>query len=436
MRSAKFAITGSGRFDFDFTLWYDTKNLFKGYEFMKMSAQGKKALTMGSVCAVAYCAVYVCRSILSALSPQVTQVGVFSVEQLGTMSSVFFVVYALGQLINGIIGDKVKGKYMVSLGLLLASFCVMSLAWISELPYLPYIVYGAMGFFLAMVYAPLTKLLSENNEPVYATRCIVGLAIGCDLGAPLAGLLAAVSLWQVAFITSGALLLVMGMVFFLLLSVYEKRGMVRYGQFQPAKERGGSIKILLRRQIVKWTLVSMLTGIVRTAVLFWLPSYISQHLAFPPEQASLLYTVATAVLMVSSFLSVFVYGRLKNNLNLSALAFFTSSAVCFLLAYFIRQPILNLLFMVLAMISSNCAACLMWNLYCPGLRDTGMVSGVTGFLDFASYMAAAISSKLFANAVGTIGWGNLILVWVLLMCSGVAVALIQPDRKIYNQPVC
>ena len=84
--------------------------------------------------------------------------------------------------------------------------------------------------------------------------------------------------------------------------------------------------------------------------------------------------------------------------------------------------------MVLAMLSSNCAACLMWNHYCPSLRDTGMVSSATGFLDFASYMAAAISSKLFANAVGAIGWGNLILVWVGLMCSGVIVALIRPKQ--------
>jgi sugar phosphate permease len=56
-----------------------------------------------------------------------------------------------------------------------------------------------------------------------------------------------------------------------------------------------------------------------------------------------------------------------------------------------------------------------------------MVSGATGFLDFVSYMAAAASSKLFANAVSSIGWGNLILIWFGLMILGVVVAL--PYRK-------
>ena len=42
-------------------------------------------------------------------------------------------------------------------------------------------------------------------------------------------------------------------------------------------------------------------------------------------------------------------------------------------------------------------------------------------------MAAAASSKIFANAVDVIGWGNLILVWFGLMAAGVIVAL--PKKK-------
>jgi len=395
---------------------------------MKISSEAKKAFAIGSVCAVAYCTVYICRDILSALSPQLTEGGVFSVEQLGTMSSLFFIVYALGQLVNGLIGDKVKGKYMVSLGLILASFCIMSLSRITGSPGLSYAVYGAMGFFLAMVYAPMTKLIAENTESVYTTRCNVAHSMGSYVAAPVAGLLAAALAWNSAFIASGCILLAIGTLFFVSFTVYEKKGMIRYGHFLPEKGSGG-IKVLIRRQIIKWMFISMLTGIIRTAVLFWLPAYISQHLDFAPEQASLLYAGATSVIVVNSFLAVFIYRRLRNNLNISVLVCFTVSAVSFLLAYLIRLPILNLIFMVLAMIGSNCAASLMWSLYCPSLRDTGMVSSATGFLDFCSYMAAAISSKLFANAVGEIGWGNLILVWCLLMCSGVAVALLRPKKQ-------
>lgn len=66
---------------------------------------------------------------------------------------------------------------------------------------------------------------------------------------------------------------------------------------------------------------------------------------------------------------------------------------------------------------------MLWSRYCPSLRDTGMVSAATGFLDFMSYMAAAVSSRLFANAVTDIGWHNLILVWLGLMVIGILTAL-------------
>ena len=66
---------------------------------------------------------------------------------------------------------------------------------------------------------------------------------------------------------------------------------------------------------------------------------------------------------------------------------------------------------------------MLWSRYCPSLRDTGMVSSATGFLDFLSYMAAAAANLIFASAASTIGWGNLILVWLGLMIVGVLLML-------------
>ena len=52
-------------------------------------------------------------------------------------------------------------------------------------------------------------------------------------------------------------------------------------------------------------------------------------------------------------------------------------------------------------------------------------------LDFMSYMAASISSTVFAGAVSFIGWSGLILVWFGLMAIGVIVAL--PYDKILKK---
>ena len=89
----------------------------------------------------------------------------------------------------------------------------------------------------------------------------------------------------------------------------------------------------------------------------------------------------------------------------------------------------NIGFMVLAIMAANAASTILWSVYCPGLKDTGMVSSATGFLDFVSYGAAGISSTLFANAVSNIGWGNLILVWAALSLFGVILFIPDMIRK-------
>ena len=390
---------------------------------MKLRDEAKKAIWIGLVCAVAYCTVYISRDILGALTPQLTAGGIFDSAQLGTLSSLFFITYAVGQLINGIIGDKIRGKYMVSLGLVLASGCLFILPSLVEVPYAPYVAYATMGFFLAMVYAPMTKMIAENMEPMLATRCNVAHSMGSYLGAPIAGWLATYLVWKPAFRVSSGILFALGVIFFLSFTVFERKGMVKYGQFQRKKEEGGSIKVLLKRQIAKWTVISMLTGVVRTAILFWLMQYITDHLHFAEKEAGNWYALGTSVIAVNSFLAVFIYQRLKENLDRTIFLFFGVAALCFLGVYFVAQPQVNLILLVLAMIFSNCASSIMWSRYCPSLRDTGMVSSATGFLDFCSYMAAAISTKLFAGAVETIGWSNLILVWFGLMCCGILVAI-------------
>ncbi len=396
---------------------------------MKMRYEVKKAFLIGAICAIAYGTVYISRDILSALSPQLTEGGIFNTDQLGSLSSIFFITYAVGQLINGIIGDKVKGKYMVSFGLILASLCLFALPHITALGIAPFVVYGAMGFFLAMIYAPMTKLISENTEPDLATRCHVAHAMASYAAAPFAGMFAAWMLWKPAFNLSSTILLVMGIVFFISFTIFEKKGMVRYGQYKIKKEEGGSIKVLLKRQILKWTVIAMITGIVRTAVLFWLPTYLSQHLGFDPENAALMYTVGTSFIVVNSYLAVFIFDRLKQNLNKSIFLFFSVAAACFLGVFLIKQPHINFALLIVAMIFSNCASSIMWSRYCPSLCDTGMVSSATGFLDFCSYMAASVSSKLFAGAVGAIGWSNLILVWLGLMCCGMLLGLPRFKKK-------
>lgn len=398
----------------------------------KISPAAKKALMLGSMCSLSYLAVYIARNILGAVSPQMEATGAFTKESIGMLSSIYFTCYACGQLINGMIGEKIKSKYMISFGLIFAGICNFLLPTLSDSLIATYISYGATGFFLSMIYAPMTKTVAENTEPIYATRCSLGYTFASFFGSPLAGVLAALMTWQLVFFTSSGVLMAMGAICFVVFTIFEKKGFIKYGQYKPAKNTN-NIGVLIKHRIIKFTFIAVLTGIVRTSVVFWLTTYFSEHLNFAPDVAAGIFTVATFIISASAFVAVFTYERLKRNMDLTILLAFCVSAVSFLLVFLVKNPVANVGLIVLAIMANNCAASMLWSRYCPSLRDTGMVSSATGFLDFMGYMAASVSSSLFANAVGAIGWGNLILVWAGLMGLGIIVAL--PYGKLKKQKV-
>ena len=393
---------------------------------MVISKNAKKAIMLGTLCSVSYLAVYIARNILSAVTPQMVEAG-FSEAYIGSVSSIYLVMYACGQMINGLIGDKIKAKWMIGFGLLGAGVTNFIFSRIALMPAMALVVYGITGFFLSMIYGPMTKVVSENTELIYATRCSLGYTFASFFGSPAAGLLATFLAWDSVFSVGSGFLVVMALMVMLVFTAFEKRGIVKYGQYQKQEKGLKNIKVLLKHQIVKYSLVSILTGVVRTSVVFWLPTYIAQHLNFAPEKATMLFSVATFIISFTTFIAVFIYEKLGHDMDKTVLIMFISSAVFFLLTYFVHLTALNLVFIVLAIMGSNGAATMLWSRYCPSLRDTGMVSSATGFLDCLSYAAAALANLIFANAAPAIGWGNLILVWFGIVMVGVVIAL--PYKK-------
>ncbi len=395
-----------------------------------MKASAKNAIYLGSLCSVAYFAVYIARNILSAVTPQMVAGG-FTEDYIGSVSSLYLLFYAVGQLINGAIGDKIKAKYMLTFGLFFAGVTNLLFSVLIEFRYGAMIVYGMTGFFLSMIYGPMTKVVSENTEPIYTTRCSLGYTFASLLGSPAAGLLAVFLSWQSVFYVSSGILALMAASVFACFTLFERKKIVKYGQYKPKVKGAGNIRVLFERGIVKFSLISILTGVVRTSVVFWLPTYFAQYLGFSSTDAASIFTGATLAISMTSFIAIFLYEKLGHDMDKTILIVFSSSVIFFILTYFVKVPVLNIIFIVLAIMSSNAAATMLWSRYCPSLRDTGLVSSATGFLDFLSYAAAALANKTFAGAIDAIGWGNLILVWLGLVILGVIVAL--PYRKIMKK---
>jgi len=398
-----------------------------------MTANAKKAIKIGSLCFLAYLAVYIAKNILGTVTPSMMSAG-FTDSAIHTAKAVYFYTYAVGQLINGAIGDKIKAKYMMSFGLAFAGISNIAFAEICSrsdvigtVPLAAYVAYACTGFFLAMIYGPMTKVVSENTEMPYTTRCSLGYTIASYLGSPAAGIFASIWAWHKAFSASSIALVVMAAVVFFFFTLFEKKGFIVYGRFKAKKKSEGGkgkIKQLFERQIVKFAIIAMITGTIRTTLVTNLSEYFATRLSFSEEAAPLAFSLATLGIASSSFIVIFLYEKLGHNLDKILLIMFTSAAIFFSLTYFVTfNPYVNIVLIVLSIMSSNGAATMLWSRYCPSLRDTGIVSGVTGFLDFLSYIAAGTMDLVTPHIIHSIAWDGMMLVCLGFMLIGITISL-------------
>lgn len=376
------------------------------------------AVLLTAPCVVAYLAVYLARNILSALTPGMLESGNFTMEYISTISTANMLCYAVGQLVNGAIGNKIKGSFMVGIGLVCGGLCSIGFCFSDSL-LLSSLLYGASGFFWSMLYAPMVRLIAENVSPLHAPRCTIFLTIASFLGSPLAGMMALIFQWNEAFLASGSIQILIGVSVLAMLLILEKKGILVSTRRVAEKAGEGGVRLLMKRRVLRFSLVAMLTGIVKNTVVFWIPTYFNQYLEFPEELAVTVYSVVTLMMAVAPALNLSIYEKLmRRNIHRSVTAMFAVGALAFCLMALVKNPIANVPLLVVALIANGGAATMLWNVYCPSLRDTGMVSGATGYLDFVSYMASAGANILFPNMVDWIGWGGLIAVWCCLMALG------------------
>ena len=395
--------------------------------------EAKNALLLGILCAFSYIGVYLVRYMLGAATPNMVKGGAAAKEYLAVMGSVYSIVYAAGNVINGFLGERIKAKYLSSGGLFFGGLCMLAL------PYLipsvgAFAVYGGVAICLSSVYNPLIKLIAENTEEPYTERCSIGFTVSAFLGSPLAGLLAAFLVWQWIFRVTGLLLVAMGLICFAIFLWLERLGSIRYNRFSSKKGGKLQIRALLEHNFIRFLILAILTGVTRTSVVHWVSSYLVERLHFDETKAGLVFAGITLVLSGSTFLSIILYETVfRSKPRRAYFSFFCVGTAGFLLAALIRDPLANIVSLTLALLANGCAAGLLYCQYCPTLKDTGMVSSATGFMTGISYVGSSLATSAFGFASNVIGWQPLVFVWAAIMLiGGVAMLPVFDYRKKEN----
>lgn len=395
---------------------------------IKNKAEFNKALQIGIACISSYMVSYYMRNILSVTSPEMLSSGLFTKESLGSLSSVYMLLYAIGQLFNGVIGDIIKPKLMITGGMLICGIASISFSFVNN-PLFQMVLFALIGFSLSMLRGPLVKTISENTQPNHSRIICTFFSFSSFAGPLIASLISMFVDWRKTFIIAGVISVLIGILAYLVFTSFEKKGRITYTLSKNSNGFKNLFKVFTLKHFSFYLFVVVLTELSSVAVNFWIPTYFTEQLSVPENIAKAIFSAMSLIKSFTPFVSLMIFALFKQkDIKLIRFAFLFGSAFIFGM-YFSTTPFLNILCLLMAQIAIGIASSIVWSIYIPSQRESGMVSTINGVLDFTGYLFASITNIIFAHVVGSLGWNSIICIWFCLSTLGVIVSALVKGNK-------
>lgn len=410
-----------------------------GRKNMKPLKQGLGILLL---CWATYVTAYLCRvNISAALTKMSAGLGV-SMEYLGMASSIYFITYAAGQLLNGFLGDRVRPYRFLLTAVAAAGAANLAVGTVSNgASFL--LIWGLNGYIQSMFWGSLLRLLSfhipaehhKTVSTVMSTASVTGYILSWSiLGKAFAGLS-----WKAYFIAPGFCALLLIPCWLLTARRHPMEQMLRERQETPPV--GRAVRELFEDRMYFICLLCCAIGAIQEGAVFWLPVIFSRDLGLNADSSLLLLMVIPFSKLLGVFLARWLLGRHRENARRSMLAMLALvSAIAVLLVLTSRlSALLTVLLIGLLILAVNGSNWIIISYLPLSFAERNMVSTLVGILDFSIYVGAAVSSPLTGIVLALYGWPAVPVIWlgltavsVLLALTGAGGCLLRKGKRIHE----
>ncbi len=401
---------------------------------------GSCATRLFLYCFLAYTCSYLGRKNFSACLPAMIGEGFLTQSFGGTVNSAYMLVYGAGQMLNGIIGSKIKPRFMIGTGLCGAGLCNLTMGFVPAAGIMP-LIWALNGLFHSMLWAPIirtfTDLLPAGRKESAGTNIAASCSIGAVLAFLIPGLILRFAGWRVVFYISGGILLTAFLIWVVgnrFLSRYirmmeEATRLERAAILEKAEAEAAASSRKVKRSLPAVMLASGLwvvlfgllcNGALRDAVESWAPTFLAKQFSLDSSTSNIITVIIPIVSITGTYFANWLFlKKLKNELT-TAGVMFGIAAVCVGGLFLCRNlnPLLCAVFMAIA-ISAMWGANHMFLTVVPyHFAPLGMTAAVTGTLNSIIYCATALCTALYGILADNLGWNAMILVWLGLGVLG------------------
>ena len=237
---------------------------------------------------ITYSAFYLCRVNMSIAVPGIMDEYGYSKTAMGGVMTALLIAYAIGQFVNGQLGDKFGARRLITLGILVSAILNIAFGFSPGITVM-IAIWALNGYFQSMGWAPSVKTIANWFPPRLRGRAggILGTSyqIGNAYSWALAGFITGMLGWRWAFFVPAIIFLVFGIHWYIRgrdapeevgLSSLEDE--TRGAMSQPQRDEHLGFKHTLRLVVVDrriWIVAFALLflNIVRYGFISWAPTY-------------------------------------------------------------------------------------------------------------------------------------------------------------------
>jgi OPA family glycerol-3-phosphate transporter-like MFS transporter len=379
-----------------------------------------------------YTSFYMCRYNLPIANSAISQEFGFSKAQMGNIITTFLLAYAFGQIINGLLADRLGGKKAMLIGALgtVVMNIVFGLASFWSLLSVFILVRGIDGYFQAFGAPGMVKINASWFRPTERGTFagIFGFMINLGrfgifkLGPALLVGFVFLGLWRIPplhwrwlfYAPAGiAFLVAIGVLFF----VKDAPEQAGFPPVNPEEEQGGEVRapvMVVFKTIVTnpviWivALAYACTGSVRQSLDQWFPRFMQEvhHVDLNSAQFQLLAFLIPVVASIGSLLSGVISDKVFGGRRapVAAALYFLETAVILLAAQF-HSTEAAIFFLILISLTANATHSILGTAAAMDIGGAKMAGFASGVIDSFQYFGGSLAGFVLGSLLDR-SWGN------------------------------
>lgn len=390
---------------------------------------------------IAYASFYLCRVNISIAIPGILEEYNLTKTAMGAVLTALFFAYAVGQFINGQLGDKFGARKLLTFGAIVSAILNLVFSVLPGIVSLMALVWGLNGYFQSMGWSPSTKTIA-NWFPLKMRGKITGLFGSCyqfgnAASWALAGFVVGIFGWRFAFVIPAIVFIIVAIQWYIngrdapeelgLPTVEEcNDGVMEQKDCQKDEHLGFryTIRAVLSNPRI-WMVGFSLFGlnIIRYGFMDWAPTYM-----FEVEKATISTAAykALAIPLAGSLGALFA-GWASDKFFNSRRAPIMVIMLAGLMGLTILYPQLKHFHWIWSLL---CLIAIGFTIYGPHVMICATIpmdyasrkaaASAAGFIDGFGYFGAALTGVISGFLVDNYGWNAAFYFWVV----GVFIAII------------